>query len=77
MGDMVRLAYGHDIVQRTVKTMTDFDPGWKLPDGFSPSDFAAAEARSQPNKALVEGKMDAKVKIQLQEISVSDGVKES
>ena len=37
MGDMVKLAYGHDTVKRTVEVMTGFDPEWRLPDGFFPA----------------------------------------
>lgn len=36
MGDMVKLAYGPDIVQRIVQTMTAFDSNWKLPEDFFP-----------------------------------------
>lgn len=44
MGDMVKLAYGHDVVKRTVETMTAFDPKWKLPEGFFPAASRTAEA---------------------------------
>lgn len=74
MGDMVRLAYGHDIVKRTVKTMTEFDPKWQLPDGFFPAECPAAEPRSEPSNGIGNGKIGANVKIQLQEIAMSDGI---
>lgn len=75
MGDMVRLAYGHDIVKRTVKTMTEFDPEWKLPDGFFAAEPAAADTGSGASRETCNGKSGADVKIQLQEIAVSDGIK--
>ncbi|OIW33066.1 FAD/NAD(P)-binding domain-containing protein [Coniochaeta ligniaria NRRL 30616] len=76
MGDMVRLAYGHDIVKRTVNTMTEFDPDWKLPDGFFPVEPVAADTSNHPSnetaQGTIDGKIDANVKIQLQEIAISD-----
>jgi hypothetical protein len=33
---MIKLAYGEDVLQQTIKHMTDFDSSWKLPDGFFP-----------------------------------------
>lgn len=74
MGDMVRLAYGHDIVKRTVKTMTEFDPEWKLPKGFFVTDPAAADTGGEGSQGTVNGKTGANVTIQLQEVAVSDGI---
>jgi salicylate hydroxylase len=54
MGDMVRLAYGHDVVKRTVKTMTEFDPEWKLPDGFFPAKPFAADISSEPKNRTAD-----------------------
>lgn len=71
---MVRLAYGHDTVKRTVKTMTEFDPDWKLPDGFFLAESAAAETQSGPSDGISNAGIGAKVKIQLQEVPVSDGL---
>jgi hypothetical protein len=31
---MVNLAFIPDVVKRTVQTMTEFDPNWRLPEGF-------------------------------------------
>ena len=32
--DMLNLAYIPDVLKRTVQTMTEFDPKWKLPEGY-------------------------------------------
>ncbi|KAK3380837.1 FAD/NAD(P)-binding domain-containing protein [Podospora didyma] len=34
--DMLNIAYSPDVLERTVKTMTEYDPEWKLPEGFFP-----------------------------------------
>ncbi len=31
---MIELAFVPDVLQRTVQTMTEYDPEWKLPDRF-------------------------------------------
>jgi salicylate hydroxylase len=49
MGAMVKLAYGHDIVKRVVQVMTEFDPEWKLPEGFFPAKPVETEVTAEPN----------------------------
>jgi hypothetical protein len=34
--EIIRLAYGADVLQRTIQHMTDFDPSYKIPDDFFP-----------------------------------------
>ncbi|CZR58475.1 related to salicylate 1-monooxygenase [Phialocephala subalpina] len=34
LNERVDLAYSEDVLQRTVQLMTEFDPSWKLPEGF-------------------------------------------
>lgn len=34
---MLELAYGSDVLQRTIQHMTEFDPSWKVPVGFFPA----------------------------------------
>jgi len=36
VSDMVQLAYGHDVVKRSIETMKAFDPMWSVPEGFFP-----------------------------------------
>jgi len=38
LNERVELAYSEDVLQRTVQLMTEFDPSWKLPEGFFPAE---------------------------------------
>lgn len=38
-GDMIKLAYEPDVVQRTVQLMTEFDPSFEVPEGFFATEF--------------------------------------
>lgn len=53
MPDMVKLAYGPDLVRRIVKTMTEVDPGWKLPEGFFPE-------KKEPNSTAMDATQGTK-----------------
>jgi len=73
-GDMVRLAYGHDVVKRTVAIMTEFDPGWKLPDGLFPARTAMAETGGRPSGTTKQEKIDGNLRVDLQEVPVCGGI---
>ncbi|KAH6683935.1 hypothetical protein B0J14DRAFT_571724 [Halenospora varia] len=34
--EMIKLAYGHDTLQKTIKHMTEYDPAFEVSDGFFP-----------------------------------------
>ena len=74
MGDMVRLAYGHNVLERTVAIMTEVDPGWKLPDAFFPAQMEAVERGSKPCGMTMEGKIDANVGAEPQEVPALGGI---
>ncbi|KAJ9165487.1 FAD/NAD(P)-binding domain-containing protein [Coniochaeta hoffmannii] len=73
-GDMVRLAYGHDVVKRTVAIMTEFDPGWKLPDGLFPARTAMAATGGRPSGTTKQEKIDGNLRVDLQEVPVCGGI---
>ena len=71
---MVRLAYGHNVLERTVAIMTEVDPGWKLPDAFFPAQMEAVERGSKPCGMTMEGKIDANVGAEPQEVPALGGI---
>lgn len=46
------LAYGEDVLKRTIEHMTRFDPEWKVPEGFFP------DLRENGDKSCAEEEMD-------------------
>jgi hypothetical protein len=46
---MIQLAYQPDVVQRVIQQMTEFNPSFKLPDGFFPARPEKTQANGNGN----------------------------